>query len=915
MVDNKLYKVALTMAGNYVHGTHYDALTWVFYDEADGGDNCSYVSVRENQNVVPGTDPDVWRKVCKSGEQGDPGAPGEDGAPGATGERGPAGVESVNVSVSQSTGIPSGSATVSNGVMALSLTGVKGEQGNSGYTGAVGELEVVNNRTDGGATAAWSAEQGKLLSQQTTYLGDVVETLSSGKIREVEDYQEALVYPVTHERAVIGTDGVNLETRLQQYTVSGHTKLVPEDIQSNTKIHNNYAFVHEVETVDLYVYPVEELTHYRFSARSAKTWTLYFVYWLDSEGVPFAREPYKGEKERQVRCDMVEIVSPAGAAYCAINVEPIYHLYHGFYKVDYVTAQEIYDDMAFKSDVSGIHTYDYAILTPDSVEENRGEFGADDFRNSSYYDLAKYTIEPGRTYNFCGYMRKTLTLRFISWYNASDVCVKRESYQGHMDYATKIYMQEVTAPSDAAYAYFNIDKNNKSYNALYRQEEVTQQELYDKRKMSDVLLGFSKNNIEILPCAVNSETGKFYEHYALSVASISVEPGEKYVIKSNNGASTLAYAFATSPEFEIDEDVPVVEGTTVMPLASGERVIVTIPEGCTNLLVNYSEYFGSGRNRLDVQKLQGAEGMAQKRQLRILAIGNSYSQDALAYVPFIMQNMGLDVELSIGILMMSSSTIQDHVNNFLNEEDAYTFYRYAPGAESWSNMGKKTIQYALDTYEWDIILTHQSSADVSSWNTHQPYLNRLVNLIYTKLTYNVKFAWVLSQIRPAQSNSGPNRTEASIISRYEATAVNAERVKNESVFDIVIPVGTAVQNARTIESLKVLGSYKDNAKNTSGYGYLTPNDGVHLQEGLPCQLAAYTVILSILDFLGMNEISIFGETTRVTSAWASGKSIPSPHGSYIGSTDDNCRMAQMCAIMAHKHPYEITDMNYIVNPS
>ena len=36
-----------------------------------------------------------------------------------------------------------------------------GSQGNSGYTGAAGELEVVNNDTQGGTTAAWSAERGK----------------------------------------------------------------------------------------------------------------------------------------------------------------------------------------------------------------------------------------------------------------------------------------------------------------------------------------------------------------------------------------------------------------------------------------------------------------------------------------------------------------------------------------------------------------------------------------------------------------------------------------------------------------------------------------------------------------------------------------------------------------------------------
>lgn len=49
-------------------------------------------------------------------------------------------------------------------------TGPQGPQGNSGYTGAAGELEIVNNLTDGGATAALSAEMGKTLDAKLTEL-------------------------------------------------------------------------------------------------------------------------------------------------------------------------------------------------------------------------------------------------------------------------------------------------------------------------------------------------------------------------------------------------------------------------------------------------------------------------------------------------------------------------------------------------------------------------------------------------------------------------------------------------------------------------------------------------------------------------------------------------------------------------
>lgn len=50
--------------------------------------------------------------------------------------------------------------------------GDKGDQGNSGYTGAAGELEVVNNLTQGGATKALSAEMGKRLNEDVQGLFD-----------------------------------------------------------------------------------------------------------------------------------------------------------------------------------------------------------------------------------------------------------------------------------------------------------------------------------------------------------------------------------------------------------------------------------------------------------------------------------------------------------------------------------------------------------------------------------------------------------------------------------------------------------------------------------------------------------------------------------------------------------------------
>lgn len=301
-----------------------------------------------------------------------------------------------------------------------------------------------------------------------------------------------------------------------------------------------------------------------------------------------------------------------------------------------------------------------------------------------------------------------------------------------------------------------------------------------------------------------------------------------------------------------------------------------------------------------------------KRLVQLLAIGNSYSQDALAYVPFIMQNMGVDADILIGILMQSSSSLKMHVDNFEKYTAAYTFFLY-DGGSSWKNYGHKTIQWALDNCNWDIVILQQSTQSAYTWSKYQPWCDKMISYVRGYVDYPVKFIWHQPQVRPAQSNKGANWSDAEITEHYENTARSSKRILEETICEYVVPVGTAIQNARSITRIKALGDYAKNPLNTSGWGYLTCEDGVHLQEGLPCQIAAYTFVMALLDIYGYKNYSILGETTRVTAKWASGKSIPGPHGDYIASTDENCRIAQECVIMAMEHPFEVTDMNYFIS--
>lgn len=130
MAEKNLGKVAVTTGGAYSSTAAYEKLTIVTYE---GG---SYISKSAVQAGVPPTNATYWQVIA---EKGAAGPQGPAGAQGKDGVQGPAGA-----------------------------------QGNSGYTGAADELEVVNNLTQGGATAALSAEMGKDLNKAIKAVSDVI---------------------------------------------------------------------------------------------------------------------------------------------------------------------------------------------------------------------------------------------------------------------------------------------------------------------------------------------------------------------------------------------------------------------------------------------------------------------------------------------------------------------------------------------------------------------------------------------------------------------------------------------------------------------------------------------------------------------------------------------------------------------
>lgn len=118
------------------------------------------------------------------GEKGDKGDQGDKG------DTGDPGIETASVTVDATTGTPSATATITNKNLALSFSGIKGEQGIQGVQGPKGDqgntgssvdypYELVNNLTTDDSTKGLTAAMGKQIGDNISQLAQEVDDITT----------------------------------------------------------------------------------------------------------------------------------------------------------------------------------------------------------------------------------------------------------------------------------------------------------------------------------------------------------------------------------------------------------------------------------------------------------------------------------------------------------------------------------------------------------------------------------------------------------------------------------------------------------------------------------------------------------------------------------------------------------------
>ncbi len=110
--------------------------------------------------------------------------------------------------------------------------------------------------------------------------------------------------------------------------------------------------------------------------------------------------------------------------------------------------------------------------------------------------------------------------------------------------------------------------------------------------------------------------------------------------------------------------------------------------------------------------------------MKILAIGNSFSQDATRYIHQIAKAGGSDV--TVLNLYVSGCTLERHYNNLKENLNAYQMQLNGEITDKYIS-----IKDALLMDNWDIVTMQQGSYESYLYDKYEPYLNEIVTAIKT----------------------------------------------------------------------------------------------------------------------------------------------------------------------------------------
>lgn len=219
----------------------------------------------------------------------------------------------------------------------------------------------------------------------------------------------------------------------------------------------------------------------------------------------------------------------------------------------------------------------------------------------------------------------------------------------------------------------------------------------------------------------------------------------------------------------------------------------------------------------------------QGRTIKLLTIGNSFSEDAVEQYLYELAIEGGD-RIIIGNAYRPGQSLEAHWNEAINGQALIEYRKIVNGQKT--NQKGKTLAQCIADEAWDYISFQQASHYSGLAGTYEPYLSYLIGYVKAvcpnpsvKLGFHSTWAYSKDSTHGGYANYGNSQS-----AMYHAIrSVTAEVLgKHTGVISFVVPAGEAVQRVRS-----------------TSIGDTLCRDGYHLSLGTGRYTAACTWLVAI----------------------------------------------------------------------
>lgn len=284
-----------------------------------------------------------------------------------------------------------------------------------------------------------------------------------------------------------------------------------------------------------------------------------------------------------------------------------------------------------------------------------------------------------------------------------------------------------------------------------------------------------------------------------------------------------------------------------------------------------------------------------KPGLKVLDIGNSYTNDALALLPQVVENCGVNVnDMSLYKIIRGGASFKNWCDVYQDNDSNFYTFEHVVGSRLaevpyWEEAGYRDgglLRRILTDTEWDLIIIHQVSNYAPYYDLWRQAgeggcLDDLLTILKEKQP-NARIGFLL--VHSYWDNYDKNM-ERSSLKRWQKIANSVKHLQKDYPIELVIPYGTAIENIRSSS----LNNYYDLTK-----------DGTHCGYGL-CQYTAACCYYEAL-LAPRTGVSCYGTPANMDVS-ATVSDFPG-----VNVDKNNALIAQKAAILA------IQDMYHCNNP-